>query len=115
MREVIASADLVAYCGLYCGACRSYLGERCEGCHENRKATWCGVRSCCIERGLSSCAACTQFSEPRDCKKFDNFIAKLFALILRSDRPACIAQVRRLGLEGHARAMAAEKLQTIKR
>lgn len=115
MRELVASSDLVAYCGLYCGACRSYLKERCAGCHDNAKATWCKVRSCCIESELSSCADCTQFPDPSRCAKFNNFISKLFGVLLRSDRPACIAQIRRLGAAGHAEAMAAARCQTIRR
>ncbi len=115
MREIVASADLVAACGLYCGACKRYLEERCPGCRENAKATWCRIRSCCQERHLASCAECGEFPDPRACKKFDNFISKLFALIFRSDRAACVAQIRRLGLEGHAQAMAQQRIQSIRR
>ena len=115
MREIVASPDLVAYCGLYCGACKSYLNGRCDGCHKNDGATWCRVRTCCREGGLSSCAACTEHPEPRRCAKFHNFITRLFALVFRSDRPACIAQIRRLGLGGHADAMARARRQSIKR
>jgi hypothetical protein len=115
MRELAASADQVAACGLYCGACKAYLAERCDGCRENTKATWCRVRSCCNERSLSSCAECADFPDPRRCAKFNNFMSKLFGLILRSDRAACVAQIRRLGLEGHAHAMAQQRLHTIRR
>jgi hypothetical protein len=115
MREIVAAPELVAACGLYCGACKSHLSERCDGCAENDRATWCRVRSCCRERGWSSCAECTDFSDPRQCAKFNNFMSKLFAFFLRSDRAACVAQIGRLGLDGHAQAMAEQKLQTIKR
>jgi hypothetical protein len=115
MREIVASADQVARCGLYCGACAKFLSEKCPGCHENEKATWCKIRSCCIESGISSCADCAEFADARECTKFDNPMSKLFALFFRSDRAACIDQIRRLGLEGHAEAMAAGKLQSIKK
>lgn len=115
MRELVASPELVAHCGLYCGACKSYLSERCPGCQKNTKATWCRVRSCCQERGLSSCASCTDYPDPRHCGKFNNFVSRIFALLFRSDRAACVAQIRRLGLDGHAQAMAQQRLQTIKR
>jgi hypothetical protein len=115
MSDIAVDADLVACCGLYCGACKSYLDEKCKGCHENSKATWCKVRSCCTEKQIKSCAECTEFSDPRACGKFSNFMSKLFGLVFRSDRAACIAQIRRLGLEGHAKAMAEMKSQTIRR
>jgi hypothetical protein len=115
MREIVSDTSLVAYCGLYCGACRAYLKQRCPGCHENRKATWCGVRSCCTEHNYASCADCTEFADAMDCKKFNNLIAKLFGLIFRSNRGACIAQIRQIGIQGHADNMAKNRRQTIKR
>jgi hypothetical protein len=108
-------AALVANCGLYCGACRSYLSGKCKGCRENAKATWCKVRSCCIEKQIQSCAGCAEFSDPQACKKFNNVISKIFGLIFKSNRAACIAQIKKLGLEGHARAMTDLRYQTIKR
>jgi len=114
MPAVPARPELVARCGLYCGACRSYLKGKCPGCAANIKAGWCKVRSCCLGKGLATCAGCAEFADPRDCRKFDNFMARLFGLVFRSDRAACIAQVRRLGLEGHARAMAEAGAQTLR-
>ena len=60
-------------------------------------------------------AGCTDFQNPRDCRKFNNWIAKIFGLIFRSDRAACIGQIRRIGIEGHAAEMAVSKRQTIKK
>lgn len=115
MKDVVSSADLVAYCGLYCGVCGSYLKGRCPGCHENAKASWCKVRACCIEHAYSSCAECKEFTDPRECKKYNNFISKVFGFVFRSDRAACIAQIKELGLKGHADKMTAEKKQTIRK
>ncbi len=115
MTAIKVDAELVAYCGLYCGACKSYLSEKCKGCHENSKATWCKVRSCCTGKQIESCAECAEFPDPRACEKFNNFMSKLFGLVFKSDRAACIAQIRQLGLEGHAKAMAEMGTQTIKR
>jgi hypothetical protein len=42
-------------------------------------------------------------------------MSRLFGLLFRSDRAACIAQIRRVGLEGHAQAMADRRAHTIKR
>jgi hypothetical protein len=115
MKEVVSSPDLVAYCGLYCGACGSYLKEKCPGCHENEKAKWCAIRTCCADNGYLSCADCKEFENPADCKKFNNLMAKIFGLIFRSDRLACIRQIKELGVQGHADKMAAIRRQSIKR
>ena len=115
MKEIVADARQVAYCGLYCGACRAYLKDRCPGCHENDRATWCKVRSCCKEHDLASCADCTEFGDPNDCRKFNNLVAKLFGLVFRSDRAACIRQIALIGLEKHAQDMAQNRRQSIKK
>lgn len=115
LKPVVADTELVAYCGLYCGACGSYRRGRCPGCHENHKASWCKVRTCCRENGYASCAECQTTAEPRDCKKYNNIIARLFGLIFRSDRRACIVQIREIGLQAHAERMASQEAQTIRR
>lgn len=89
--------------------------ESCQGCHENTKASWCKIRSCCMENGYASCADCTQFANVMDCKKFNNLFSKVFALIFRSDRKACIAMIKESGYENFAAFMAENKLQSIRR
>ncbi len=86
-----------------------------NGCHENSKATWCKVRSCCTEKHVKTCADCAEYPDPCACKKYDNFMSKLFGLVFKSNRAACIAQIKQLGLDGHAKAMAEMRTQTIKR
>jgi hypothetical protein len=115
MPDITINAELVARCGLYCGACKAYLGGKCPGCHENAKATWCKVRTCCTGKGIATCAECSEFADPRACGKFNNVISKLFGLVFRSDRAACIEQIRGLGIEGHARTMAESRRHSIKR
>jgi hypothetical protein len=115
MREILADKELVAYCGLFCGACRRYLGEKCAGCHENTKAGWCKVRGCCLEKKIASCADCGEFKDPRQCKKFDNAFSRLFGIIFRSDRPACIDCIKSIGIGAYASKMAESRLQSIKR
>ena len=83
MREIVADSNLVAFCGLYCGACRSYLKEKCPGCHGNEKAKWCKLRSCCVGEGYKTCADCDEFTDPSDCRKFNNIIQVMFELCLR--------------------------------
>ena len=114
MKEIVADVALVAPCGLYCGACGSYLKDRCLGCRKNEKATWCKVRTCCREAGHSSCADCTTFPDPKDCKKFNNFFSKAIGFVFRSDRRACIMQIRKKGLQGYAEDMALRKRRTIR-
>jgi hypothetical protein len=106
---------LVAFCGLYCGECGKYKHGKCPGCAENVKAGWCKIRSCCQEHQYSTCAACTQFSTVQDCGKFNNFMARVFGLIFRSDRPADIARIKEVGVEAYANEMAARGSQGFRR
>lgn len=114
-KEIIADKNLIAYCGLYCGACGSYTKGKCPGCHENVKAGWCKVRSCNQENGFSSCAECKTRTNPMDCKYFNNPVSKIFGFIFRSDRNACIAMIKERGYDQFAVYMAENKIQTIKR
>ncbi len=115
MKPVVAHPSLIAYCGLYCGACSKYLKGKCPGCHENNKAGWCSVRTCNIQNNTQSCADCLEFSNPMNCKKFNNFFSKLFALVLKSDRAACIDRIKKDGYRGYSVFMAENKLQSVKR
>jgi hypothetical protein len=115
MKAIVANPELVAYCGLYCGACGAYRKGRCPGCHDNAKATWCKVRTCCGERHHTSCAECAETTDPRACPKYNNLISKLVGFVLNSDRAACIDQIRAVGLQGHSERMATAGAQTIKK
>jgi len=114
-RELTRDPALVASCGLYCGACRSYLKGRCPGCLGNVKAGWCKVRTCCAERRLKSCADCEEHPDPDTCRKFNNLIARVIGIVLNSDRRACVLKIRELGLEGFAGIMAERGRQTVPR
>ena len=102
MKTIEANKGLIAACGLYCGACRKYLSDKCPGCHDNEKATWCKIRSCTKGNGYHSCAEC-------------NLIGKIFAFIFRSGRPACIRYIREHGEQAFAEEMTKRKCQTIKK
>jgi len=115
MKEVTKDVALIAKCGLYCGACGSYRKGRCPGCHENAKAGWCTVRSCCQEHHFDSCADCKEFADPRDCRKHNNVISKLMGLVLNSDRCACVLKLRELGRDGFAQFMTEHQIQTLPR
>ena len=97
--------QLISYCGLYCGACSSYKKDKCPGCAGNVKASWCKVRNCNIQKGLGSCAECDEFSDAKDCVKFNNFISKVFGLLFNSDRQKGIEFIKSEGREAFAAHM----------
>jgi hypothetical protein len=115
MREVTANGELVACCGLYCGACGAYLKGRCPGCHENVKAGWCKIRSCCVEHAYATCADCNEHAGPGDCKHFNTPVARLLGFVLNSNRPAGVLKIRELGREGYAAFMADRKIMKLPR
>jgi hypothetical protein len=106
---------LVGCCGLYCGECGVYKRGRCPGCAENENAGWCKVRTCCLEHDYGSCADCAQFAVVRDCRKFNNFIARLFGFVFRSDREANIARIKAVGRAAFAEEMATRGRQSLRR
>jgi hypothetical protein len=115
MPDITVDAKLIAACGLYCGACGKYLQGTCKGCGENTKATWCKPRACCKKNQYRSCADCKQFATAGECKDYDNIISKIFGLIFRSDRKACVAMIKAKGYNEFAKYMAEHKLQSIKK
>ncbi len=115
VNTVTANPDLIAYCGLYCGACKAYLAGRCPGCRENTKAGWCKVRSCCIGAGRSTCAACPTHADPRTCGHYHNIVSRLFGLVFRSNRAGCIDRLRTVGAAAFAAEMAAAKRRSLPR
>ena len=115
MKQITADKNLIAYCGLYCGACKKYLKEKCPACQKNEKASWCKIRICCIENNYLSCADCQKMETIADCKYFNNFLDKLISFFFRSDRQACINLIAEQGYEEYAKEMAAKELIAIKR
>jgi len=113
-KEIVADKSLIAFCGLYCGACHSYLKGKCSGCKENLKATWCKTRQCCMESNFQSCADCKSV-DPMQCKKFNTFVSRVFGFMLNSDRMACIDRIKKVGYDDFAAEMTKSKSQTIKR
>ncbi len=94
----------IAACGLFCGACPQKSRGKCPGCRDYEKAVWCKVRKCCLEHGWQSCADCTTTTSDK-CKVFNNFYAKLFSFIFRSDRQGCVDRIREVGYEAFAQEM----------
>ncbi len=113
-KEIIVDKNLIAYCGLYCGACPRYIKGKCPGCKKNEKANWCKVRKCGIENKYNSCADC-QLMPLNECKSYNNFMSKFFGFIFNSDRAACIARLKETSYESFAKEMAHKKIMTIKK
>ena len=94
----------IAPCGLFCTNCRAFKKGKCKGCQLEPFNKRCGVRRCCVDKGIETCAACDELAAPRDyreCKKLHNFIAKIFALFFGSNRPAALALLRDSGEEAY--------------
>ncbi|MFA6035224.1 MAG: hypothetical protein WC889_20170, partial [Myxococcota bacterium] len=64
---------------------------------------------------FTSCAGCTEFTDPNDCRKFNNLIGKVMGVVLNSDRRSCILKIRELGPDAFAAYMAGEKKVSIPR
>ena len=115
MRPIIADQKLIAYCGLYCGACKRYLKEKCPGCFKNERAQWCKIRQCCIERAYVSCADCRDYKNANDCTKFNNVLSRFFGFIMNSDRQACVRRLKAVGAMKYAEEMASQGIPSIKK
>jgi|SRR5690554_236018 len=115
MERKTDNQSLVAYCGLYCGACNMYIKGKCPGCHLNEKASWCKLRICCMDQHYQSCADCQEFADPNRCKKFNNFMSKVFAFLFKSNRKACINLIKEKGYDEYSKYMDAEQKMTVKR
>ncbi|HNW44162.1 MAG TPA: DUF3795 domain-containing protein [Elusimicrobiales bacterium] len=115
MKDIKADENLVAKCGLYCGACGAYLKGRCPGCAGNEKASWCKPRKCCAERKYGSCADCADFKAYEDCGKLYNFISRAISLFTGSDRPGSLRRIKEIGRAAYAAEMAAARAHAVKR
>jgi hypothetical protein len=115
MNTIKNDVKLIAYCGLYCGACGKFINGKCPGCAENAKATWCGNRNCCIKNGYASCADCKEYKDVMQCKNYNSFMAKVFGFIFKSDRAACISLIKEKRYEGFSAYMSEKGWQSIKK
>jgi len=81
----------VAACGLFCTNCRKFKKGKCKGCQVEPGFARCAVRQCAIEKKITTCAECDEFQSPRDyceCRKVNNFIARIFQFLFGTNRPA---------------------------
>jgi hypothetical protein len=65
--------SLLAYCGLYCGGCRSYQENSdvgCKGCRDEKTlVNDCPTRECAMRKGILHCGECESFP----CELLDGF------------------------------------------
>lgn len=113
MKKIESNTKLIAACGLYCGGCRKYRMGKCPGCHENEKASWCKIRKCCMENKFHTCAECDM--DVTQCQRHNNLISKIFAIIFRSNRAACIRYIREKGEQAFAEEMTNRGTQTMRK
>jgi len=102
--EAIQNSDLVAYCGLYCGTCKSYRKGKCSGCAKNEKATWCKIRTCNIDNEYANCTKCTLIDRA-ECKKLNNPIGKVFEFVFRTDRQKSLQFIQDKGSKAYSYKM----------
>ena len=95
----------IAACGLFCTNCGAFKRKKCKGCQVSPDFfNCCPVRQCCAEKGITACSDCSSFGSPRDfreCKTVNSFVAKLFALVFRSNRPVALAMLRDQGRDAY--------------
>jgi len=94
--------NLIAYCGIYCGACSSFASRKCDGCRgDSPKCAAgyksCKVKPCCVENGFFTCADCTIYTSTKECKKYNPLLLKVAAWIESSDRSKAIEMIRSKG------------------
>lgn len=114
MNTIKSNKENIAYCGLYCGSCRSFLKNKCPGCLKNEKATWCTIRKCCISNKIRTCAECKE-NNIENCKDYNNIFSKVIQFISRTDRKKCIEMINKKDAKHFADHMSKNKLVSIKK
>src|SRR5215475_14780419 len=101
-KQIDKDENLIAYCGLYCGACPTYTSGKCEGCRGNSPKCavlykQCKVRPCCADNGFFTCADCTIYASTKECKKYNPLLLKIASWIESSDRSKSIEMIKTKG------------------
>ena len=56
------SSTSVGKCGIFCGACRLYIIEKCKGCLDvDLERVACSVYKCAEKKKVDSCGKCHDF------------------------------------------------------
>ena len=92
-KEINKDENLIAHCGLYCGACPSFKSGKCDGCRGNSAKSAvvykkCKVKPCCADNGFFTCADCTIYASTKACKKYNSFKAIYHAKVHSFLQPA---------------------------
>ena len=72
-----AFIETLTGCGLSCGQCPNYSGERkpiCKGCKESEGNPWwgaCELYKCIVNHGVEHCGQCNEFPCDRLSSGFD--------------------------------------------
>jgi len=108
------SEQLIAYCGLYCGACPSFTSGKCDGCRSNSAKSAvvykaCQVKPCCVENGFFTCADCTIYASTKECKKYNPLLLKIASWVESSDRSKAIKMIKEKGRAEFAAFMEEKK------
>jgi hypothetical protein len=99
MEATIRETKSIAFCGLYCNNCNKFIRGKCPGCEKNEKATWCAIRKCCMDKAIQNCSECVEFSELKNCKKYNNVFSKVIQFVTSTDRELCIKIIREKGTD----------------
>jgi hypothetical protein len=110
-----ADENLIAYCGLYCGACPRYVKGKCPGCLVTEKSQWCNVRPCNIGKGYKSCAQCSEFPDVAKCRTFNPMIIRFGEFVMKTSRKKGIQMIKEKGVSEFASYMAANGLVSLKK
>jgi len=118
-KEIKRDENLIAHCGLYCGACPSFMSGKCDGCRgDSAKSAvvykQCKVKPCCVGNGFFTCADCTIYASTRECKKYNALFPKIASLIEGSDRSQAIEMIKTKGRTELMTFMADRNWVTIK-
>ena len=102
-KHIDKGVNLISHCGLYCGACPSFLSDKCDGCRGNSAKSAivykkCKIKPCCVDNGFFTCADCTIYDSTKKCKKYNPLILKIASWIESSDRSKSIEMIQTKGI-----------------
>ena len=70
MTENLQYEGAIPCCGIFCGGCPKFIGNKCCGATINCEIRKCSLYKCCVEkRGLRFCYECKTFP----CSRFKKF------------------------------------------
>ena len=101
-KEMNRDENLIAHCGIYCGACPTFSSGKCIGCRGNSPKSAvmfkkCKVKPCCADNGFFTCADCTIYASTKECKKYNPLLLKFASWIESSDRSKSIEMIQTKG------------------